>query len=280
MRLITLAVTLVVLGNVVWQFALNPNNEDARDSPPFESREPLGQAETAESFSPSASTESSIIRTRSEAEVDRLIDEGYIPEKHRDLWLATAPGDANAELTLRNLFEVIPERRVGECEYPEDGPQVCWNYFNYHPYLAYDPWTLRQMAQADDPVAAAALSVVIPYDSKSSFEERFYYATRAAELTGKGGDILRFMSMAIVHPSFQSEGQHMEAYVFARHAESFDTAWRTTVALERGMASSRRISPEELRTRADNIIAELYRNGESRAALVRYDTYVLSGGGE
>ena len=201
-------------------------------------------------------------------DVDRLIAEGSIPAQHRDLWLATPYNTPDGETKLRNLFEVIPEDRSGACEYPAQGPRICWNHFDNHPYLMYDLDTLRQLAAEDDAVAAAALSIAIPYTSPGSFEERFYYATRAAELTGKGGDILRFSHEAIVHPAFrrmENPGALAEIYVFARHADSFDTSWRRSVRLETTLVRHRGWERDDLQTRADEIIAELYANGKAIA---------------
>lgn len=113
----------------------------------------------------------------------------------------------------------------------ETGAVVCWEEYEFHPYLQYGVDSLEQLAPTDA-VAAAALSVMLlNIDNEKSFE----YAFLASELSGEMGPLWRFLS-AVRYDS-SSVDDLLEMYALARYMEfrGWDrpTAYNYELALKR-----------------------------------------------
>ena len=90
--------------------------------------------------------------------------------------------------------------------------------------------------------------------------ERLHYALRAAELSGKPGPIYRYVEKSVVVWSLTDQPMLMERYALHLVADSFDTPFYKSRAMEEYLMGQNNMTQEELR----NFGWELY--GEMQAA--------------
>lgn len=177
-----------------------------------------------------------------EAQVDRLIERGFIPAEYRELWLRS-----DVEQLIQERFDVIPRVELADGEVCDpikfDGGHVCWNQYGHHPYLAYDLDDLRRMAESDA-VAAEALSLRLPQEK---MHERLHYALLASKLSGKSGPIMRFAySFTPDKDSPDYAEQLLDRYAIALTAEGMGYPYRFSREIENHIRRDLQLSRDEL----------------------------------
>ncbi len=141
------------------------------------------------------------------------VPEGVLVSDHPEMFKHIPPVTEEwieANFVLPYVHEQAPS--CTNLELPT-GAVICWEEYEFHPYLQYEVASLEQIADTDA-AAASALSVMfVNIDNDKAFEHAFH----ASELSGEMGPLYRFI--AVVRYDSSSVDDLLEMYALARYME-------------------------------------------------------------